>query len=261
MRIAVTAVALVFICAMAFATVYVLLTEGPDVLSADRGADRRAAGVRRPGRALGAVGAGAASADALHAVPGRAEAAQAARARRPGARVRAGRRGRRGLRRAAAGRGSVAAALAGRDRAAAGDRDRAAGRRRHRAVAARGAARGAAATPSAPRFKHPPRSGLLFDIDTGRVLWRHDPTRVLPIASLTKMMTALVVTDRVAARREGQDHPRGAALPGLGGRAAPARQVDRGQHDAPRPAAAVGQRRGDRARPARREAPCRASSR
>jgi D-alanyl-D-alanine carboxypeptidase len=48
------------------------------------------------------------------------------------------------------------------------------------------------------RFKHGPRSGLLFDIDTGRVLWRHDPTRVLPIASLTKMMTALVVTDRVA---------------------------------------------------------------
>jgi D-alanyl-D-alanine carboxypeptidase len=48
------------------------------------------------------------------------------------------------------------------------------------------------------RFKHPPRSGLLFDVDTGRVLWRHDPTRVLPIASLTKMMTALVVDDRIA---------------------------------------------------------------
>jgi D-alanyl-D-alanine carboxypeptidase len=47
------------------------------------------------------------------------------------------------------------------------------------------------------RFKHPPRSGLLFDVDTGRVLWRHAPTRVLPIASLTKMMTALVVDDRV----------------------------------------------------------------
>jgi serine-type D-Ala-D-Ala carboxypeptidase (penicillin-binding protein 5/6) len=46
-------------------------------------------------------------------------------------------------------------------------------------------------------FKHPPRSGLLFDVDTGRVLWRRQPTRVLPIASLTKMMTALVVDDRV----------------------------------------------------------------
>jgi D-alanyl-D-alanine carboxypeptidase len=43
------------------------------------------------------------------------------------------------------------------------------------------------------RFKHPPRSGLMFDLDTGRVLWRRDPTRVLPIASLTKMMTALLV--------------------------------------------------------------------
>jgi D-alanyl-D-alanine carboxypeptidase len=47
------------------------------------------------------------------------------------------------------------------------------------------------------RFKRQPRSGLLFDLDTGRVLWRRDPTRVLPIASLTKMMTALVVADRV----------------------------------------------------------------
>jgi hypothetical protein len=32
-RTAITAFSLVFICAMAFATVYVLLTEGPDVLS------------------------------------------------------------------------------------------------------------------------------------------------------------------------------------------------------------------------------------
>jgi len=45
-------------------------------------------------------------------------------------------------------------------------------------------------------FKHPPRSGLLFDLDTGAVLWRHNPNRVLPIASLTKMMTALIVVER-----------------------------------------------------------------
>ena len=49
-------------------------------------------------------------------------------------------------------------------------------------------------------LKHPPASGLLFDVDTGRVLWRHRPSRVLPIASLTKMMTALVVADRVPDR-------------------------------------------------------------
>jgi D-alanyl-D-alanine carboxypeptidase (penicillin-binding protein 5/6) len=35
-------------------------------------------------------------------------------------------------------------------------------------------------------------SGLLFDVRTGRVLWDRDPGRPRPIASLTKMMTALV---------------------------------------------------------------------
>jgi D-alanyl-D-alanine carboxypeptidase len=46
-------------------------------------------------------------------------------------------------------------------------------------------------------FRRPPRAGLLFDVDTGQVLWRRHPTDELPIASLTKMMTALVVVDRV----------------------------------------------------------------
>jgi D-alanyl-D-alanine carboxypeptidase (penicillin-binding protein 5/6) len=46
------------------------------------------------------------------------------------------------------------------------------------------------------RFGHQPRSGLLFDLDTGEVLWRRLPERQLPIASLTKMMTALVVVGR-----------------------------------------------------------------
>jgi serine-type D-Ala-D-Ala carboxypeptidase (penicillin-binding protein 5/6) len=46
------------------------------------------------------------------------------------------------------------------------------------------------------RFGHSPRAGLLFDVRTGRVLWHLDPTRRLPIASLTKMMTALVVVER-----------------------------------------------------------------
>jgi D-alanyl-D-alanine carboxypeptidase (penicillin-binding protein 5/6) len=47
-----------------------------------------------------------------------------------------------------------------------------------------------------------PRAGLLFDVDTGRVLWRHDAGRELPIASLTKMMTALII-----ARRHKPDEP------------------------------------------------------
>ena len=46
-------------------------------------------------------------------------------------------------------------------------------------------------------FKKPPKSAVVFDLDTGKVLWRRDPTKVLPIASLTKMMTALVVVERV----------------------------------------------------------------
>jgi D-alanyl-D-alanine carboxypeptidase len=39
------------------------------------------------------------------------------------------------------------------------------------------------------------RSGLVFDVRSGHVLWQRDPTKVMPIASLTKMMTALVVNE------------------------------------------------------------------
>jgi D-alanyl-D-alanine carboxypeptidase (penicillin-binding protein 5/6) len=48
------------------------------------------------------------------------------------------------------------------------------------------------------RFKAPPLAGVLFDVETGEVLWRRAPTRLLPVASLTKLMTALVVADAVA---------------------------------------------------------------
>jgi serine-type D-Ala-D-Ala carboxypeptidase (penicillin-binding protein 5/6) len=41
-------------------------------------------------------------------------------------------------------------------------------------------------------FSHPPRAGLLFNLDTGQVLWQHNPHQRLRIASLTKMMTALL---------------------------------------------------------------------
>jgi D-alanyl-D-alanine carboxypeptidase len=52
-----------------------------------------------------------------------------------------------------------------------------------------------AATPEpiAMRFRHEPSAGLLFDLHSGRVLWQRNPTQLLPIASLTKMMTALIV--------------------------------------------------------------------
>jgi serine-type D-Ala-D-Ala carboxypeptidase (penicillin-binding protein 5/6) len=44
-------------------------------------------------------------------------------------------------------------------------------------------------------LRRPPRAALVFDIDTGDVLWRRRPLRVLPIASLTKIMTALLVVE------------------------------------------------------------------
>jgi D-alanyl-D-alanine carboxypeptidase len=41
-------------------------------------------------------------------------------------------------------------------------------------------------------FHAPPRAGLLFNLSTGQVLWQHNPFTHLRIASLTKMMTALI---------------------------------------------------------------------
>jgi D-alanyl-D-alanine carboxypeptidase len=45
-------------------------------------------------------------------------------------------------------------------------------------------------------LEHPPRAGLVLDLGSGDVLWRHQPRRTLPIASLTKIMTALLVAER-----------------------------------------------------------------
>src|SRR4051794_4101583 len=47
-------------------------------------------------------------------------------------------------------------------------------------------------------FHKPPRAALLVDLDTGQVLWRLHPFATLPMASLTKIMTALLVTERTA---------------------------------------------------------------
>ena len=46
------------------------------------------------------------------------------------------------------------------------------------------------------RMKKPPRGALLFDVDTGEVLLRRRPLARMPIASLTKIMTALIATER-----------------------------------------------------------------
>jgi D-alanyl-D-alanine carboxypeptidase len=52
------------------------------------------------------------------------------------------------------------------------------------------------AKPIRLRFHTQPRAGLAFDLDTGQVLWAHRPLRRLPIASLTKIMTAIIVVER-----------------------------------------------------------------
>jgi D-alanyl-D-alanine carboxypeptidase len=66
----------------------------------------------------------------------------------------------------------------------------------HRAPATR--TYGSAPAPVAEQlhFKKPfhVASAILFDVRSGRVLWSQDPGRPRAIASLTKMMTALVVT-------------------------------------------------------------------
>ncbi|MFZ0043218.1 MAG: hypothetical protein WAK93_18055 [Solirubrobacteraceae bacterium] len=41
-------------------------------------------------------------------------------------------------------------------------------------------------------FRAPPRAGVLFNLSTGQVLWQRNPYLHLRIASLTKMMTALL---------------------------------------------------------------------
>ena len=46
------------------------------------------------------------------------------------------------------------------------------------------------------KLKLPLTSGLLFDVHTGQVLWQKNPGKPVAIASLTKMMTALVVAAR-----------------------------------------------------------------
>ena len=42
------------------------------------------------------------------------------------------------------------------------------------------------------RFLHPPRAGVLFNLRTGQVLWQRNAYLHVRIASLTKMMTALL---------------------------------------------------------------------
>jgi D-alanyl-D-alanine carboxypeptidase len=44
-------------------------------------------------------------------------------------------------------------------------------------------------------FRRPPRAGVLLNLSTGQVLWQRNPYTRLRIASLTKMMTALLTVE------------------------------------------------------------------
>src|SRR4051795_9657453 len=63
-------------------------------------------------------------------------------------------------------------------------------------------------------FKHPPVAGVLFDVRSGAVLWQRHPRLQHPIASLTKMMTALLVAPEDRAGEEGVGHRKAAQTPG-----------------------------------------------
>jgi serine-type D-Ala-D-Ala carboxypeptidase (penicillin-binding protein 5/6) len=51
-------------------------------------------------------------------------------------------------------------------------------------------------------FRKPPRAGIVFDLGTGDILWRRNPVQRRPVASLTKIMTALLVVERSTPRDE-----------------------------------------------------------
>jgi D-alanyl-D-alanine carboxypeptidase (penicillin-binding protein 5/6) len=50
-------------------------------------------------------------------------------------------------------------------------------------------------------IKRGPKAGLAFDLASGKVLWRLHATTVRPIASLTKLMTALLAVERFGPRQ------------------------------------------------------------
>lgn len=70
-----------------------------------------------------------------------------------------------------------------------------------------------ASDPMQMGFAHPPRAGIVVNLDTGAVLWQLHAQRRLRIASLTKMMTALIAaksttpSTHVLITRQAEDMP------------------------------------------------------
>ena len=63
-------------------------------------------------------------------------------------------------------------------------------------------------------FRRPPRAGLLFNLQTGQVLWERDPHKRVRIASLTKMMTALLTAEHSTSHEAVLITRRAADMPG-----------------------------------------------
>ena len=72
--------------------------------------------------------------------------------------------------------------------------------------------------------RKPPRAGLVFDVDTGDVLWRERPDARAADREPHEDHDRAARAERDAAERPRADHAGGAALPGLGGRDAAARR-------------------------------------
>ena len=96
-------------------------------------------------------------------------------------------------------------------------------------------------------------SAIVIEVSTGRRRVRHAaPTAGAPIASTTKLMTALLTLERGRAQRHVYRAVRYRALPGRVADRAAAGRADDGRRPAARAADRVGQRRGGDARQARR---------
>ena len=101
------------------------------------------------------------------------------------------------------------------------------------------------------RFSRPPRAGVVFDLDSRRVLYKRAQAR-MPIASLTKIMTALLVVDSTRSDERAASPRRRSTTPARG--RPPQGQQGAGRGPAPRHDAALGQRRGQGAgHPRRRQ--------
>jgi D-alanyl-D-alanine carboxypeptidase (penicillin-binding protein 5/6) len=59
-----------------------------------------------------------------------------------------------------------------------------------------------------------PRAALVFDVSTGEPLWQLNAGQRMPIASLTKMMTALIIADRHLPTETMMISPKAAQTPG-----------------------------------------------